>query len=257
MRFAALRREWARRPVSRVLCRFRADAETRRPFLWTGPCGTVLATNPDDSGLRQPYPLGSGRIVPIRSCSRRGLPCRPCRQVRGGLLPHPFTLAPRFTHARRAVCFLWRCPWDRSRRALPAALSPWSPDFPPPPQLGRERPPGRLAQLGNGLERHRGQQSGLKVGRWLQVNGTLQASSSPGCAGNEPEVWGPRVNLFKDWNYAGPRSSRRPIRVRFLRTKRQLVQWSAPAWRHRRGTVFSTMVFDIVKQGRRRSGVGR
>ena len=32
------------------------------------------------------------RDVPIRSCSRRGLPCRPRRRVRGGLLPHPFTL---------------------------------------------------------------------------------------------------------------------------------------------------------------------
>ncbi len=31
--------------------------------------------------------------IPIRSCSRRGLPCRPGHPVRGGLLPHPFTLA--------------------------------------------------------------------------------------------------------------------------------------------------------------------
>jgi hypothetical protein len=30
--------------------------------------------------------------VPIRSCSRRGLPCQSCHQDRGGLLPHPFTL---------------------------------------------------------------------------------------------------------------------------------------------------------------------
>src|SRR5690606_3042769 len=33
------------------------------------------------------------RVIPIRSCSRWGLPCRPCRHGRGGLLPHPFTLA--------------------------------------------------------------------------------------------------------------------------------------------------------------------
>ena len=150
---------WARQPVSRVLCRPDANARARRPFLWTGPCGTVLATNPDDSDLRRscpPYTRG-GRAVPIRSCSRRGLPCRPGRPVRGALLPHPFTLARRCTHARRAVCFLWRCPWDRSRRALPAALSPWSPDFPPPPREGRERPPGRLAQGADGPERHVGQ----------------------------------------------------------------------------------------------------
>lgn len=34
------------------------------------------------------------RVVPIRSCSRWGLPCRRCYQRRGGLLPHPFTLTP-------------------------------------------------------------------------------------------------------------------------------------------------------------------
>jgi len=32
--------------------------------------------------------------IPIRFCSRWGLPCRSCRQARGGLLPHPFTLTP-------------------------------------------------------------------------------------------------------------------------------------------------------------------
>ena len=30
-----------------------------------------------------------------------------------------------------AVCFLWRYPWGRPRRALPGAMLPWSPDFPP------------------------------------------------------------------------------------------------------------------------------
>jgi hypothetical protein len=34
--------------------------------------------------------------VPIRFCSRWGLPCHPCYQRRGGLLPHPFTLTPSF-----------------------------------------------------------------------------------------------------------------------------------------------------------------
>lgn len=33
---------------------------------------------------------------------------------------------------REAVCFLWRYPWGRPRRALPAAMSSWSPDFPRP-----------------------------------------------------------------------------------------------------------------------------
>jgi len=47
-----------------------------------------------------PQDLSPGRGAPIRSCSRRGLPCRPGHPVRGGLLPHPFTLAPR-AEARR------------------------------------------------------------------------------------------------------------------------------------------------------------
>jgi hypothetical protein len=32
------------------------------------------------------------RDAPIQSCTRWGLPCRPCRQDRGALLPHPFAL---------------------------------------------------------------------------------------------------------------------------------------------------------------------
>jgi hypothetical protein len=39
---------------------------------------------------REPKP--ASRAVPIRFCSRRGLPCRVCCQPRGALLPHPFTL---------------------------------------------------------------------------------------------------------------------------------------------------------------------
>src|ERR1700744_4340430 len=46
-----------RRPVSRVLCRPPPKRRTRRSFLWTAPRGTVLATYPDRSGLRQPCPI--------------------------------------------------------------------------------------------------------------------------------------------------------------------------------------------------------
>jgi hypothetical protein len=53
--------------------------------------------------------------APIRSCSRWGLPCRPCCQERGALLPHRFALARGvgpLTQAglARAVCFLWHFP---------------------------------------------------------------------------------------------------------------------------------------------------
>ena len=68
--------------------------------------------------------------IPISSCSRWGLPCRPRRRGRGALLPHPFTLARRDLKPGRAVCFLWHFPWGRPRRALPGTVFPWSPDFP-------------------------------------------------------------------------------------------------------------------------------
>src|SRR5579875_1210604 len=45
-------------------------------------------------------------------------------------LTPPFHPCPR--PRPEAVCFLWRYPWGRPRRALPAALSLWSPDFPHP-----------------------------------------------------------------------------------------------------------------------------
>ena len=83
------------------------------------------------------------RAVPIWSCSRRGLPCRPCHQVRGALLPHPFTL----TLLRRGF---------GGRFAFCGAIPGLAPGgrYPPPcrrgartfldPPCGGPRPPGRL-----------------------------------------------------------------------------------------------------------------
>jgi len=54
------------------------------------------------------------RCIPIRSCSRRGLPCHLPYGRRGGLLPHRFSLAcaPKVRGRREpsAVCSLWRYP---------------------------------------------------------------------------------------------------------------------------------------------------
>ena len=50
---------------------------------------------------------------------------------------HPSLSRPR---PIKAVCFLWRYPWGRPRRALPAAFSPWSPDFPRARKRTRDRP---------------------------------------------------------------------------------------------------------------------
>ena len=80
--------------------------------VWRGPCGPHVTAIPLGRSLptassnqpgRRP---GDGpgakpvswrpRVIPIRFCSRWGLPCRSRYRQRGALLPHPFTL----THPR-------------------------------------------------------------------------------------------------------------------------------------------------------------
>ena len=113
-----------------------------RPFLWDGPCGPPRATNPGGGSKILPRPcFRTTPAAPIRSCSRWGLPCQPCHQGRGALLPHRFTLA---SGEPEAVCFLWHCPWGRPRRLLAGTVFPWSPDFPPAGFHACQRPPNRL-----------------------------------------------------------------------------------------------------------------
>ena len=65
------------------------------------------------------------------------------------LSPLPFGPSP----ARKAVCFLWHCPWGHPRRRLSGTVLPWSPDFPPRPYAKHEaeRPSGLLTGLIRGL----------------------------------------------------------------------------------------------------------
>ncbi len=122
-----------RRPVSRVLSTlFQAMGDHSSG----GPLArTRLATNPDSLEVAAPRPMEThGRGVPIRFCSGRGLPCLSRCRSSGALLPHPFSLTP---STLEAVYFLWRFPLDRSSRALPGTLPPWSPDFPHPEGCGR------------------------------------------------------------------------------------------------------------------------
>jgi hypothetical protein len=86
---------------------------------------TGSSSLPGSAGAKT-SPTLAGHAIPIRLCSRRGLPCQPCCQGRGGLLLHLFTL----TRTWRAVCSLWRFPSGFPGRALPAAVAFWSPDFP-------------------------------------------------------------------------------------------------------------------------------
>ena len=82
------RRGEARRPVSRVLSRLAAGM--------TIHLGRPLPdASRDLPGRRRGEPAWAiaRPTVPMRSCSRWGLPCRPRCRGRGALLPHPFTLA--------------------------------------------------------------------------------------------------------------------------------------------------------------------
>ena len=67
----------------------------------------------------------------------------PCFHGARTFLPRTLSTLPG-TCVRRAVCFLWHCPWGRPRRALPGTVPPWSPDF--PPRIAARRPPGPLVR---------------------------------------------------------------------------------------------------------------
>ena len=82
-------------------------------------------------------------LIPIRSCSGWGLPCRPCRQVRGALLPHPFTLTPENRGGLLSVAL---------SLGFPRAGITCHPDTVEPglssSELPRQRSPGRLTRAG-------------------------------------------------------------------------------------------------------------
>ena len=91
----------------------------------TSPCGVIA------------FQRTSRVAVPIRFCSRCGLPCRFRCRIRGALLPHLFTLAAPPFRVGEAVRSLWHFPWGCPRRMLSGTVCRWSPDFPPPQPFDR------------------------------------------------------------------------------------------------------------------------
>jgi hypothetical protein len=93
---------------------------------------------PGRLGRRRPAGLLDQRDAPIWSCSRRGLPCRPGYPVRGGLLPHPFTLTISANGCERRFAFCGAIP-----RVTPGGR------YPPPCRRGARTflPPWRLSPL--------------------------------------------------------------------------------------------------------------
>src|SRR5689334_21233515 len=112
----------------------------------------------------------AGAAVPIRSCSRWGLPCRPCCQGRGALLP------PRFALARGL-------PYGACTGGLfSVALSLGS----PPPDVIRHRIPVEPGLSSTALRRQR--PSGrLTCGQMAAVLGGRQAGYVP-CLASEISI---------------------------------------------------------------------
>ena len=81
------------KPGSVPCCPMRNGTAWGRPFLWDVRRRTPRAIYPDDGPKAGLPAVSRRRVVPIRSCSWRGLPCQRRRRRRGALLPHPFTLA--------------------------------------------------------------------------------------------------------------------------------------------------------------------
>jgi len=128
----------------------------RRPFI-SGACRQApLATNPGGSsgnetgGFEAAAPPLFG-LAPGGVC-RAGPVTRTAVRSYRTLSPLPF-----FARGlRRAVCFLWHCPWGRPRRRLSGTVLPRSPDFPPCLPIRwqlAERPSGLLTEVIRGLSR--------------------------------------------------------------------------------------------------------
>jgi len=98
----------------------------------------TISSNPPEQSSTKTCRGPKPNVVPIRFCSRWGLPCHACYQTCGELLPHPFTLtaqALRFAFcgtisevalARRylAPCFHGaRTFLERHLSALPLAIT--------------------------------------------------------------------------------------------------------------------------------------
>ena len=125
------------------------------------------ATYPDDISKTETAVSEDAAAIPIRSCSRWGLPCQRCRQRRGGLLPHPFTLTQASSQARLGRGGL-----------LSVALSLRSPS----PAVNRHRvsvEPGLSSTRANAAPRPPSRLTGLNLGGRLVLHNPLAVASLP------------------------------------------------------------------------------
>ena len=121
---------WIRRPVSRVLSllrrSFAGGDHSSRPRI------AARLARPTRTARAGDGPTLASQGAPSLFGLAPGGACHAVPVTRNAVRSYR-TLSPLpAQRTAKAVCFLWRYPWARARRALPAALSPWSPDFPRP-----------------------------------------------------------------------------------------------------------------------------
>jgi len=111
---------------------------------------------PEDLGRasRSPLWITSDRCLPIWPCIERRLPCRGCHHLRGGLLPHRFTLtwsaatwlgSHRLGHRRSVLCGagVGSLRLGATQRSAPEVRTFLS------PRQRNERSPGPLPRAGS------------------------------------------------------------------------------------------------------------
>ena len=158
-------RKSASRPVSRVLYG-REPRGSRRDGHSSGTPVAGRLEQPTRATRPADWPRGAlqaPRIAPIRSCSRRGLPCRRRCRRRGALLPHPFTLAGLGLSLAAGgllsvALSLGSPPPDVIRRRV--RMEPGLSSAREKP--AKRRPSGRLAGRGIGARARRGSSAGVR-----------------------------------------------------------------------------------------------
>ena len=116
-------------------------------------------------------PVSRWPAIPMRSCSRWGLPCRRRYRRRGALLPHPFTLAVRRLRERAggllSVALSLGSPppgVTRHRVSVEPGLSS-NPPFPACPRSSSRLARGQVERRGEGVNRRASLASPSNVAR--------------------------------------------------------------------------------------------
>jgi hypothetical protein len=245
--------ENARQPVSRVL----SARLTGRDDHSSGTHLTMRLTRPTRAAGRErpcSYHGVCNRNItaaPIRSCSRWGLPCRPCCQGRGALLPHRFALA----RGVRPACAGRPC----TGGLFSVALSLGS----PPPAVSRHRvpvepglssthgiaPPAAAVQLSGGVgfaPARSGGQAVRRPGRGSHfAGGGLRPLSY-----QRPSVFGapPPTNPARNTSGPGRQKSRHPGPLVSLRGARATRQSDPSRWLSR--IAASQALLAMTNEGR-------